>query len=104
VLAVTAVDRGKTVYRRANRGAYVDLAAPGVGVWTAASIEGARQKTGTSFAAPFVTAAAVLARASGAKTNREVQQILSDRAEDLGEPGRDSTYGWGLLNVRGLCE
>ena len=32
VIAVTAVDRNLAVYRRANRGDYVDIAAPGVEV------------------------------------------------------------------------
>jgi subtilisin family serine protease len=35
VVAVTAVDQKLNVYRRATRGAYVDLSAPGVDVWTA---------------------------------------------------------------------
>ena len=60
VIAVTAVDRSGTIYRRAIRGAHVDLAAQGVEVWTAASVKGARWKTGTSFAAPYVTAAVAL--------------------------------------------
>ena len=41
-LAVTAVDRRGQVYRRANRGDHIDLAAPGVNLWTAASISGVR--------------------------------------------------------------
>jgi subtilisin family serine protease len=103
VLAVTAVDRSKRPYRRANRGDYIDLAAPGVGVWVAASIEGARIKTGTSFAAPFVTAAVALAKAKGLAL-AEAEAALAGDAEDLGEPGRDSVFGWGLLNARNLCE
>ena len=35
VIAVTAVDQNLNVYRRATQGAYVDLAAPGVNIWTA---------------------------------------------------------------------
>ncbi|WP_169833651.1 S8 family serine peptidase, partial [Methylobrevis pamukkalensis] len=64
VVTVTAVDRGLRPYRRAARGEHVDLAAPGVEVWAAASISGARPQTGTSFAAPFVTAAAALLRSA----------------------------------------
>lgn len=102
VLAVTAIDRQKKVYRRANQGDYVDLAAPGVGVWTAASIDGTRPKTGTSFAAPFVTAAAILVKASGRPAG-DIQSALSQNAEDLGTPGKDAVFGWGLLNVSGIC-
>ena len=60
VIAVTAVDRRGQIYRRANRGEHIDIAAPGVEVWTAASVRGARTRTGTSYAAPFVTAAIAL--------------------------------------------
>jgi subtilisin family serine protease len=103
VFAVTAVDRRKRAYRRAGRGEHIDLAAPGVEVWTAASVSGARLKTGTSFAVPFVTAAAALAKSSGMKTVAEIHDALAKSAEDLGEPGKDHVFGWGLLNARTLC-
>ncbi|HWD13376.1 S8 family serine peptidase [Pseudochrobactrum sp. sp1633] len=104
VIAVTAVDRDGKPYRRAVRGAHIDLAAPGVGVWTAASVSGARQKTGTSFAAPFVTAAA--ARLKAEKPDLDNQQIaeeLAGKAKDLGKPGHDPVFGWGLINAQALC-
>jgi Subtilase family len=104
VLAVTAVDRQKNAYRRANRGEYIDLAAPGVGVWTATATRGARPNTGTSFAAPFVTAAVSLAKSSGAAASGgDIKSVLARNAEDLGVPGKDAIFGWGLLNARGLC-
>ena len=58
VIAVTAVDRNRLGYAEANHGTYIDVAAPGVRVWTA--LPGERQGflSGTSFAAPFVTAIA----------------------------------------------
>lgn len=98
VIAVTAVDRRGQVYRRANRGEYIDIAAPGVDVWTATSISGARTRTGTSFAAPFVTAAAaLLLQQAPSLSAQEVRQKLLSSARDLGERGHDSTYGHGLL-------
>lgn len=104
VIAVTAVDRTRQPYRRAVRGAHIDIAAPGVGVWTAASISGARQQTGTSFAAPFVTATvAVLVSAKPDMSQQELEAGLIDLSEDLGVPGRDQVFGWGVLNARGLC-
>jgi hypothetical protein len=56
VIAVTAVDRNRSAYPYANRGAYVDVAAPGVGVWTALPGKREGAQTGTSFAVPYVTA------------------------------------------------
>lgn len=105
VVAVTAVDQQKRPYRRAARGPHIDLAAPGVDVWIAASVKGARTRTGTSFAAPFVTAAIALARQSDPQARMDdVLARLTTTAEDLGAPGRDDVFGWGLLNPKGLCD
>jgi hypothetical protein len=104
VLAVTAVDRSGTVYRRAGQGAHVDLAAPGVEVWTAASVRGARPKTGTSFAAPFVSAAAAAVLAAEPDlTLAEVEARLTSTARDLGDPGQDPVYGHGLVQAVPAC-
>ncbi len=104
VIAVTAVDRNSRIYRRAGRGAHIDLAAPGVEVWTAASVRGARPKTGTSFAAPFVTASVALAQTHlGLQGHDEIMAMLAEQAADLGEPGRDDVYGYGLVQAMGSC-
>lgn len=105
VIAVTAVDKGGNPYRRAVRGDYIDLAAPGVGVWTVASVSGARQKTGTSFAAPFVTAAVSMLIASEPDMSLErLEAKIRQFTDDIGEPGKDRVFGWGLLNASKLCE
>lgn len=98
VVAVTAVDRDSRAYRQAGRGPHVDFAAPGVNLWTAASVSGGRLRTGTSFAAPFVTAAIAAARASTPSTSVEsVVSALAANAIDLGDPGRDPVFGHGLV-------
>lgn len=104
VVAVTAVDRRGQIYRRANRGAHIDLAAPGVDVWTAASISGARTKTGTSYAAPFVTAAAalLLQRQPDLQVG-DLRKLLSEGARDLGDQGHDAVFGQGLLTPPPVC-
>lgn len=105
VVAVTAVDADERVYRQANQGPYVMLAAPGVNVWTAASVSGGRLRSGTSYAAPFVTAALAVERMRtptqdiGAVTGR-----LFACARDLGEAGFDPIYGHGLVAAPGQCE
>ncbi len=104
VIAVTAVDRAKRVYRRAGRGDHIDLAAPGVDIWSAASVSGARAKTGTSFAAPFVTAAAALLKAADDNASTaDILSALARSAEDLGVSGKDPVFGWGLINARAAC-
>ncbi|NJS39756.1 MAG: S8 family serine peptidase [Rhodobacteraceae bacterium] len=104
VIGVTAIDRTGAVYRRAGQGDHVDLAAPGVEVWTAASVKGARPKTGTSFAAPFVTAAvASLLAKEPILTAEEVAARLAGSAQDLGDVGRDTVFGHGVVQAAGRC-
>ncbi|MGD1879109.1 MAG: S8 family serine peptidase [Kiloniellaceae bacterium] len=104
VLAVTAVDASLQPYRDANRGDYIDLAAPGVDVWSARGGQGGRYNTGTSFAAPFVSAAAALALTQSPDASpQRIRQTLQEVARDLGAPGRDSTFGWGLMQPPGGC-
>lgn len=104
VIAVTAVDRHDNIYRHAVRGPQIDLAAPGVDVWAAASVAGARWKTGTSFAAPFVSAAAAIIVSQHPDLSpADVRDILIKGALDLGPEGRDDTFGFGLVSFQGLC-
>jgi subtilisin family serine protease len=105
VIAVTAVDRSGRIYRQANQGPYISLAAPGVGVWTAASVSGGRLKSGTSYAVPFVTASIAVQRmrAPRQSVSQTVSQLLSC-AQDLGAAGFDPVYGHGLLSAPGYCK
>lgn len=104
VIAVTAVDQSRRIYRRAGQGSHIDIAAPGVNVWTAASVKGQRPRSGTSFAAPFVTAAAALIMSQNPGFSRsEVEIVLTNEADDIGDKGRDHVFGWGLLDVSAIC-
>ncbi len=95
VVAVTAVDAKGQVFRLANRGDYLDIAAPGVGVRHAKSGGGFASSSGTSFAVPF--AATAVARLRQLQPGDNALELLCRTAEDLGPPGRDSIYGFGLL-------
>ncbi len=104
VVAVTAVDAGLRPYAHANRGAYVAFAAPGVDVWAAAPGGGGKYESGTSYAAPFATAVFAAAKASRpAAAPAALEQTLAARAKDLGRPGRDPVFGWGLIRAGGGC-
>jgi hypothetical protein len=104
VIAVTAVDSRENPYRQANRGDYVAISAPGVNVWTAASISGGRLRSGTSYAAPFVSAALAVERMRmPAAPLSAVQERLLACARDLGVPGPDPVFGHGLLRAPGQC-
>lgn len=56
--------------------------------------------SGTSMAAPSVSGAAALVKeAFPWFTAHDIQQAILTTATDLGEPGVDNVYGWGMLNV-----
>jgi subtilisin family serine protease len=108
VLAVGATGFDGTRAAYSNVGTYVDLVAPGGssdGVPThnmllLAPGGGVRTAAGTSFSAPLVSAAAALVRAVDPSiTPANIASLLMSTATDLGPPGRDSSYGMGLLNV-----
>lgn len=105
VIAVTAIDSAERPYRQANRGPYIRLAAPGVNVWTAASISGGRLRSGTSYAAPFVTASLAIERLRAPdQPLAAVTQSLFDCARDLGDAGFDPVFGHGLISAPGQCK
>jgi len=102
VIAVTAVDAQSQIYAHANHGAYIDYAAPGVDVWAATG--SGRYLSGTSYAVPFVTAAIATAQ-SAARNRKQVSwaALLHSAARDLGKPGKDSVFGWGLIQAGQIC-
>ena len=95
VVAVTAVDKRGRVFRLANRGEYLDLAAPGVSLLHAKAGGGYSASSGTSFAVPFAATAA--ARLRLMQPGENALESLYNSAQDLGPPGRDNIYGYGLL-------
>ncbi len=103
VIAVTAVDARLRILRNANRGSYVEFAAPGVDVWSARAANGGKYYSGTSFSAPFVTAA--VARLVAARTLGidKIRARLRARARDLGAPGWDPVFGYGLIQFPQPC-
>ncbi len=96
VIAVTAVDAKSRAFRMANRGSYVDLAAPGVDVAHLRPGDGYGTSSGTSFAVPFVSAAVAIMKHQ--YPHADPAQLLFESARDLGEPGKDDVYGYGLVN------
>ncbi|MEM8791705.1 MAG: S8 family serine peptidase [Pseudomonadota bacterium] len=101
VMAVAAVDARLRPYRRGTRGAYVEVTAPGVGVPSASADGGTGTFTGTSFAVPFAVAAMLRARARTGGDPDAARKLLSGTARDLGAPGRDDVYGYGLIQSPG---
>lgn len=102
VIAVTAINPDRRVYAFANRGNHIDMAAPGVHIWTAVPGNREGYYTGTSYAAPFVTA--IMATIHRSTHGKRKPQILDQiRYDDLGTRGEDPIYGRGLPKAPLSC-
>jgi len=104
VIAVTAIDVEREIYRNAVRGPHVEYAAPGVDIFIESGSERGRFVSGTSFAAPFITAL-IAADPSHSFTSSAsgVRTFLNQRTLDLGESGPDPVFGRGMVRVNNAC-
>jgi hypothetical protein len=99
VIAVTAVDENDKLLPQANQGPHVALAAPGVNVLEAAPRATYNFTTGTSVAAAHVSGAAALIIERNPRIDpAALEEVLFSTARDLGAPGRDSLFGYGLVD------
>lgn len=109
-LAVAATDQNDARASFSNHGPQVDVAAPGVDIYST----WCRQndylqtclgnyyftKSGTSMATPHVSGLAALVWSLWPEwTNDQAAQHIRHAAVDLGEPGWDEWYGWGRIDA-----
>ncbi|MFZ1964880.1 MAG: S8 family serine peptidase [Roseiarcus sp.] len=99
-LAVTATDADDKLYRDANIGRYIAVAAPGVDVLLPAPQGAYALQTGTSISAALVSGvvALMLERRPGASPS-EVRKWLTQTAEPPGKGGRSDEFGAGLVDA-----
>lgn len=84
-----------------NLGDRIDLVAPG-GVYVTSTGTSTSYKTtsGTSFASPLVASAIALYKQKFPNdTPSQIKNKLADTAYDLGDPGKDTTFGHGRLDL-----
>jgi len=99
-LTVSATDNNDLLATFSNTGNNVDLAAPGIMIQTTAKGGGYQSVAGTSFSAPIVAGVAALVMSANASLSpAQVQDILKQSADDLGNAGWDASYGWGRVNA-----
>jgi subtilisin len=107
VIAVSASDRLDLPAWFSPQDGEVELMAPGLEILSTTAGAQYALLSGTSQAAPHVTAAAALIMAGGmtdinddgVADNRDVRLRLQQTAMDLGASGRDELYGFGLVNA-----
>ena len=99
VIAVTATDARDRVFRGANQGPQLSVAAPGVDIIAPAPAGGYQMSTGTSIATAHVSGVVslMLERDPTLKPD-DVRKILESTASNLGSKGKNGQFGWGLVN------
>lgn len=100
VLSVAAVDHRKERADFSNFGDYVDVAAPGVDIPSTYIYSDYASLSGTSMACPHVAALAALVRSVHPDMkSHDVMELIRNSALDLGPPGHDQLYGYGMIDV-----
>ena len=100
MLTVSATDSNDVRTSFSSYGAYVDLAAPGINIYTTARGGSYANAAGTSFSSPVVAGTAALMLAANNKlAPANLDSILKSSAVDLGTTGFDQYYGYGRVNA-----
>ena len=100
VIAVTAIDADDHLYAKANVGAYVAMAAPGVDVLVPSPGNRRELQSGTSFAAAHVTGiVALMLERNSRLTSAQARTALTGGAVSLGSRGPGAEFGAGRVNA-----
>lgn len=100
LICLSATDANDSLTSWSSYGDHVDFAMPGSAIYTTTNTGGYGSVSGTSFSSPMMAgAAAVLLSVNPSLTPVEVKEIFKQTAKDLGEPGWDMRYGWGIVDL-----
>ncbi|MCF6095173.1 S8 family peptidase [Microaerobacter geothermalis] len=100
VLAVAATGFQDTRADFSNFGPYIDVSAPGVNIPSTFPDHQYAALSGTSMASPHVAGLAGLIRATNPYlTNVQVMELIRNSTKDLGEPGYDPYFGYGVIDI-----
>ena len=105
VVAVSATDENDNSTSFTNFGEWIEVAAPGLNVFSTVWDDSYAYMSGTSMACPHVTGVAALIWSRFPWMTRDhVRAQLRYTAEDLGDSGFDVYYGYGRVNARRAVE
>jgi len=105
VVATTATDESDNPAEFTNFGDWVEIAAPGVDVYSTWWDDTYMYASGTSMSAPHVAGAAAMVWSQfPTMTRNHVRAQLRSSADDLGDPSFDVYYGYGRVNARRAVE
>ncbi len=102
-VVVAATDKNDKKASFSNYGNSVDVAAPGVSI--VSSVPGGKYQSysGTSMAAPHVSAVAAMFKLDTPSfTPAKVESKIKKHTRDLGSKGWDKYYGYGIPDIRNL--
>jgi subtilisin family serine protease len=105
VVGVGSVNKDGIHSTWSQTGENVYVCAPGeqVASLRATSNDDTYISSGTSFASPYVAAAAALAKSLRPElTQDEFMRVLRESSEDRGLPGKDRLYGYGVVDFAGI--
>ena len=100
-IAVGSTTKNDEISSFSNTGVSINITAPGDLILSTTSINNTYlYMSGTSQATPYAAGvAALLLGQSPSLSSQQVQDIMQNTAEDLGDPGFDFTFGYGRINA-----
>ncbi|WP_416147532.1 peptidoglycan-binding protein [Salipaludibacillus sp. HK11] len=100
VIAVSATDKNNEIASFSNTGEEIEFSAPGVAIDSTTLNGDYAKSSGTSMATPHVAGVLALLIETYPDMNRDdLRATLRDNALDLGPKGRDSQFGYGLVQA-----
>lgn len=100
VIAITALDHKDRLYKQANQGTYVNVAAPGVDVLVTALSKRYGYASGTSLAAAHVSGQVALMMEHDPDASASyIRETIIETAHDLGPVGHDTLFGAGRADA-----
>ncbi len=102
VIVVSATDQNDAKTSWSSWGSYVDISAPGTGIYVPRYTSNSAYGTaaGTSFSSPVAAAVvALMMSANPTLPNTQIEQLLFSTAKDIGVVGKDPYFGYGRVDA-----